>query len=37
MARAAEEVVEEQREKREEAVERKAKVEAALVRLKDVA
>ncbi|QCI68806.1 valine--tRNA ligase [Phreatobacter stygius] len=37
MARAAEEVVEEQREKREEAVERKAKVEAALLRLKEVA
>ncbi|CEJ13392.1 Valine--tRNA ligase [bacterium YEK0313] len=36
MARAAEEVVEEQREKREEAAERKAKVEAALVRLKEV-
>jgi valyl-tRNA synthetase len=33
MARAAEEVVAEQREKREEAVERKAKVGAALVRL----
>lgn len=36
MARAAEEVIEEQREKREEAAERKAKVEAALARLKEV-
>ena len=36
MARAAEEVIEEQREKREEASERKAKVEAALARLKEV-
>jgi valyl-tRNA synthetase len=36
MARAAEEVIEEQREKREEAVERRTKVQAALDRLKEV-
>jgi valyl-tRNA synthetase len=36
MSRAAEDVVEEQREKRAEAVERKAKVEVALARLSDL-
>ncbi|QCK88831.1 valine--tRNA ligase [Phreatobacter aquaticus] len=37
MARAADDVVDEQRDKRAEAVERKAKVEAALARLSDLA